>query len=48
MIATPEITSFKIGTPNHDYIVLGCDGIFDKMSNEDVVHCVWNSVTDNR
>jgi protein phosphatase PTC2/3 len=28
--------------------VLGCDGIFDKMSNHDVAQCVWNSVADNR
>ena len=48
VVATPEITSFKLNTGNHDFIVLGCDGIFDKMSNEDISHCVWNSVTDNK
>lgn len=34
VIADPEIKSFKI-TKDHDFIVLGCDGIFDKMSNSD-------------
>jgi protein phosphatase PTC2/3 len=48
VVATPEITSFKLNTGNHDFIVLGCDGIFDKMSNDDISHCVWNSVTDNK
>lgn len=48
VIAAPEITSFKISNLEHDYIVLGCDGIYDKLSNEDVVRCVWNSVSDNR
>ena len=48
VIATPDITTFKIGhNSEHDFVVLGCDGIFDKMSNEDLVQCVWNSVSDN-
>lgn len=48
VVATPEITSFKLNTSLHDFIVLGCDGIFDKMSNEDITQCVWNSVNDNK
>ena len=32
VIAEPEIKSFRI-TKDHDFIVLGCDGIFDKLSN---------------
>lgn len=48
VVATPEITSFKLNSTDHDFIVLGCDGIFDKMSNENILECVWNSVSDNR
>jgi protein phosphatase 2C family protein 2/3 len=47
VIAEPEIKAFKI-TKDHDFIILGCDGIFDKMSNLDTVQCVWNSVKDNK
>lgn len=36
VVATPEIKSFKI-TSAHDFIVLGCDGIFDKISNKDAI-----------
>lgn len=32
VIATPEIKSFQI-EDLHDFIVLACDGIFDKLSN---------------
>lgn len=46
VVATPDIKSFKI-QPEHDFIVLGCDGIFDKLSNQDTLQCVWNSVSDN-
>ena len=42
VIATPEIKVFQI-TKQHDFIVLGCDGIFDKMNNEDIGSCVWSS-----
>eukprot|EP00831_Metopus_contortus_P010745 TRINITY_DN14204_c0_g1_i2.p1 TRINITY_DN14204_c0_g1~~TRINITY_DN14204_c0_g1_i2.p1 ORF type:complete len:202 (-),score=36.05 TRINITY_DN14204_c0_g1_i2:143-748(-) len=30
--------------PNHDYVVLGSDGIFDKLSNKDVIQCVLNTI----
>ncbi len=47
VIATPEIKQFKI-SGEHDFVVLGCDGIFDKLSNEETIECVWNSVSDNK
>lgn len=47
VIAIPEIKAFKIKR-EHDFIVMGCDGIFDKMSNRDCITCVWNSVKDNK
>jgi len=43
VIAVPEIRSFKIEN-NHDFIIMGSDGIFDKLSNKEVVQCAWNSV----
>ena len=43
VIAIPDITSFEV-TNDYDFIVMGSDGIFDKLSNEDVVQCVWNSI----
>ena len=45
IIATPEIKSFEI-KPDHDFIILGCDGIFDKLTNQDTIKWVWNSVED--
>ncbi len=36
VIATPDVKSFKI-EDNYDFIVLGCDGIFDKLSNLQVI-----------
>lgn len=36
IIATPEIKYFEI-TSSHDFIVMGCDGIFDKLTNQDTI-----------
>ncbi len=47
----PEVSCFKI-KPDTDFILLGCDGIFDKLTNSDVIHAIWamaneNSASDN-
>lgn len=51
VIASPEIISFKI-SDNHDFLLLASkkylelgDGIFDKLTNEDVVQAVWDTQT---
>lgn len=33
IIAQPEIASFNLQDDLHDFIILGCDGIFDRLSN---------------
>lgn len=38
--ATPDIRKFQI-SKNHDFIVLASDGIFDKLSDEDIDKAVW-------
>ena len=44
VIPLPDIFSFEV-LSNYDFLVLGCDGIFDQLSSQDVVSCVWNSVS---
>ena len=43
VICDPDIVSFKVQNDEHDFIVIGCDGIFDKMDSKDVVHLSWQS-----
>ena len=40
IICKPDIYKFNILENDIDYFVLGCDGIFDQMSSEDVFKCV--------
>ena len=41
VIADPDVIAFKIDRSRHDFIVIGCDGIFDKLENRDCVHFPW-------
>ena len=43
VIADPDITAFEI-KDNHDFIVIGCDGVFDKLSSKDCIHIAWQKV----
>ena len=36
LIAIPEIKAFKVKR-EHDFIIMGCDGIFDRLSNKDCI-----------
>lgn len=40
VIAEPDITSFKIKN-TYDFLILACDGVFDKLSNKEVIHTAW-------
>lgn len=42
VIAIPEIRCFKI-KENYDFILIGCDGVFEKMTNRDVLEKVWKA-----
>jgi len=46
MIGKPEITTLKINK-EHDFIFMGSDGIYDKMSNEEVISKVWGCTKTN-
>ena len=42
MVPTPDIKSFKIKS-NYDFIILGCDGVFEKLDNKDVINAAWDA-----
>lgn len=45
IVCDPEIRCFKIES-HFDFILMGCDGIFDRLNNRDVVNQVWDSTLD--
>ena len=40
IINTPEIFVFDINS-NDDFVVMGCDGIYDDLTNEEIVNAAW-------
>ena len=41
IICEPEIFFYDLKKENIDFLILGCDGIFDQMSNKEVLDCAW-------
>ena len=44
IIAEPEISQFTIDENIHDFIVLGCDGIYDRLSSVNVLDSAWSAM----
>ena len=43
--AEPEISQFTIDDTKHDFIILGCDGIFDRLSSLNVIDSAWSAMS---
>ena len=41
IISKPEIFVLDVVKDNIDFIIMGCDGIFDQLSDKDVCDCAW-------
>ena len=41
IICEPEIYYYDLKKENIDFLILGCDGIYDQMSNKEVLDCAW-------
>lgn len=43
VIADPEIHHLSIKEEHHDFIVLGCDGIFDRLNTDQSCQEIWTA-----
>ena len=43
MISTPDIYIIDISS-NIDFIIMGYDGIYDNLSNFDIIHSAWFTI----
>ena len=41
IIPTPEVFVYDY-SPSYDFMVMGCDGIFDDLSNEEIIGAAWH------
>lgn len=45
IVCEPDIKCFKI-QDNFDYIMIGCDGIFERLNNRDCIDAVWERINE--
>ena len=45
IVCDPDIKSFKI-QDNFDFIMIGCDGIFERLNNRDCIDAIWDRITE--
>ena len=48
VINEPDVYSYNIEENDIDYFILGCDGIFEQLKNEDIFQCVSMVVKHNK
>ena len=41
VISEPDIYCFELDKEDIDFIILGCDGIYDQLTSEEVIKCAW-------
>ena len=47
IICEPEIYIYDLKKENIDFCILGCDGIYDQMSNDEILNCAWMILREN-
>lgn len=47
VIAEPEIWDFKIDS-SCDFIMLACDGIFEKLQNSECIQTIWEGIKESK
>ena len=45
IISIPEIKYFD-NTDKNDFILIFCDGIYEKLKNKDIIDCIWKEITE--
>jgi protein phosphatase PTC2/3 len=47
VVCDPDINYLRNGGKEIDFIIIGSDGIFDKLSNEFIGEIVWNVIREH-
>ena len=48
IICEPDIFVYDLKKDKIDFFLMGCDGIFDQMSNEEIIDCAWMILNNNK
>ena len=47
IISIPEIKYFDNNDKN-DFILIFCDGVYEKLKNQDIIDCIWNEIKNKK
>ena len=47
IISIPEIKYFD-NTDKNDFILIFCDGVYEKLKNKDIIDCIWNEINNKK
>ena len=47
LICTPEVVNINLRNQKVDFLIMGCDGIFEYLTNEDCVSLAWKIMKEN-
>ena len=48
IISKPDIYCYDLEKDDVDFVILGCDGIYDHLSSKDVFNCAWMMINSSR
>ena len=48
VISEPDIFCFDLEKDDIDFIILGCDGIYDQLTSQEILESAWNMIEKNR
>ena len=47
VICQPDIQKFTINENTQDFLILGCDGIYDQLENNEIINGIWSIMKKN-
>ena len=48
VISEPDIFCFDLIKEDIDFLILGCDGIYDQLTSQEVLQCAWMMIENNK
>ena len=48
VISEPDIYCFDLNKEDIDFLILGCDGIYDQLTSQEILECAWMMIENNK
>ena len=48
IISEPDIYCFDLNKDDIDFLILGCDGIYDQLTSQEILECAWMMIENNK